>query len=307
MGAAFFLTPMELIQTFENSPALFIGVAALFGLLVGSFLNVVIHRLPIMMDNELRAECAALASGDAEPTPAPKYNLVVPRSACPGCKAPITAAQNVPVMSWLALGGKCANCKTPISKRYPLVELVTAVLTGFVAWRFGVGSIALAAIVFTWLLIALTMIDFDTQFLPDVLTYPLLWLGLLVSLTQPVWAEGADPVTPRDSILGAAIGYLSLWSFYWIFKLLTGKEGMGYGDFKLFAALGAWLGWTMLLPIIIFASCVGAIIGIALILRRRAGRETQIAFGPFLAIAGWLTLIAGHDVIERYLTLFKAP
>jgi leader peptidase (prepilin peptidase) / N-methyltransferase len=296
---------MELIETLAQSPALYIGTCVFFGLMVGSFLNVVIHRLPIMMDNELRSECAALAAGDAEPPPAPKYNLIVPRSACPSCKAPITAAQNVPVVSWLLLRGKCANCKTPISKRYPLVELVTAVLTGVVAWRFGFGLAGFAAIVFTWLLIALTMIDFDTQFLPDALTYPLLWLGLLVSLSHPVWADGADPVIPRDAILGAAIGYLSLWSFYWIFKLLTGKEGMGYGDFKLFAALGAWMGWQMLLPIIIFSSCVGAVLGIAMILRRRAGRETQIAFGPYLAIAGWLALIAGHGVIERYLTLFQ--
>jgi leader peptidase (prepilin peptidase)/N-methyltransferase len=297
---------MELIQTLAENPALYIGACVFLGLMVGSFLNVVIHRLPIMMDNELRADCAALAAGDAEPAPVPTYNLIVPRSACPGCKAPITAAQNVPVVSWLLLGGKCANCKTPISKRYPLVELATAVLTGFVAWRFGFGVAGFAAVVFTWLLIALTMIDFDTQFLPDALTYPLLWLGLLVSLANPVWAAGADPVTPRDAILGAAIGYLSLWSFYWIFKLLTGKEGMGYGDFKLFAALGAWMGWSMLLPIIIFASCVGALLGIALILRRRAGRNTQIAFGPFLAIAGWLALVFGHDVVERYLTLFQA-
>ncbi len=300
---------MELIETLAAHPALYIGICAVFGLLVGSFLNVVIHRLPVMMENELRAECATLASGDEQPTTesAPKkYNLIVPRSACPGCKSPITAMQNIPVVSWLALGGKCANCKQPISKRYPLVELATAVLTGFVAWRFGFGATALAAIAFTWLLIALTMIDFDTQFLPDALTYPLLWLGLLVSLMHPVWSTGAWPVTPADSIIGAAAGYLSLWSFYWVFKLITGKEGMGYGDFKLFAALGAWMGWRMLLPIIIFASCVGAVFGIAMILRRRAGRETQIAFGPFLAIAGWLALVIGNDVIERYLSLFQA-
>jgi leader peptidase (prepilin peptidase) / N-methyltransferase len=297
---------MDLIQTLAENPALYIGVCVFVGLMVGSFLNVVIHRLPVMMDNELRAECAALASGDSELPAPPKYNLIVPRSACPACKAPITAAQNVPVVSWLLLRGKCANCKTRISKRYPLVELATAVLTGFVAWRFGFGAAGFAAIVFTWLLIALTMIDFDTQFLPDALTYPLLWLGLLVSLSHPVWAAGAEPVTPRDAVIGAAAGYLSLWSFYWLFKLLTGKEGMGYGDFKLFAALGAWMGWQMLLPIIIFSSMVGAILGIALILRRRAGRSTQIAFGPFLAIAGWLALVVGHDVIDRYLTLFRA-
>ena len=300
---------MELIQTLAAFPALYIGICAVFGLLVGSFLNVVIHRLPVMMENELRAECALLATASDPPAtdePPKKYNLIVPRSACPGCNAPITAMQNIPVVSWLALGGKCASCKRPISKRYPLVEIATAVLTGFVAWRFGFGATAIAAIVFTWMLIALTMIDFDTQFLPDALTYPLLWLGLLFSLSNPVWSQTASPVTPADSIVGAAVGYLSLWSFYWLFKLLTGKEGMGYGDFKLFAALGAWMGWQMLLPIIIFASCVGALIGIVMILRRRAGRETQIAFGPFLAIAGWLALVAGNDIVDRYLSMFQA-
>jgi leader peptidase (prepilin peptidase)/N-methyltransferase len=300
---------MELIQTLAAFPALYIGICAVFGLLVGSFLNVVIHRLPVMMENELRAECAMLAAAEDPPAtdePPKRYNLIVPRSACPGCHAPITAMQNIPVVSWLALGGKCANCKQPISKRYPLVEFATAVLTGFVAWRFGFGATALAAIVFTWMLIALTMIDFDTQFLPDALTYPLLWLGLLFSLSNPMWSEGAPPVTPADSILGAAAGYLSLWGFYWVFKLLTGKEGMGYGDFKLFAALGAWMGWSMLLPIIIFSSCVGAVFGIAMILRRRAGRETQIAFGPVLAIAGWLALVVGNDVVARYLSMFQA-
>ena len=185
---------------------------------------------------------------------------MVPRSACPACKAPITALQNIPVVSWLALGRKCANCKAPISARYPLVEAATGILSGFIAWHYGYGGTALAALAFTWFLIALTMIDFDTQYLPDQLTYPLLWLGLIGSLWHPVWADGAAPVTPRDSIIGAAAGYLSLWSMYWAFKLITGKEGMGYGDFKLFAALGAWMGWMMLLPIIVFASGVGAIV-----------------------------------------------
>jgi leader peptidase (prepilin peptidase)/N-methyltransferase len=212
--------------------------------------------------------------------------------------------QNIPVVSWLALGRKCAHCKTPISARYPLVELATGVLSGFIAWHFGFGATALAALVFTWMLIALTMIDFDTQFLPDQLTYPLLWSGLIASLAHPVWAEGAAPVMPSDSIIGAAAGYLSLWSVYWAFKLITGKEGMGYGDFKLFAALGAWLGWTMLLPIILFASAVGALVGIVIMIRQRKGKDTQIAFGPFLAIAGWLTLIFGNTVVERYLDMY---
>ena len=207
-------------------------------------------------------------------------------------------------MSWLALRGKCANCQAPISARYPLVELATGLLSGFVAWRFGFGMLALAALAFTWLLIALTMIDFDTQFLPDSLTYPLLWLGLLVSLWHPAWGAGATPVGPREAIIGAVAGYLSLWSVYWLFKLITGKEGMGYGDFKLFAALGAWLGWGMLLPIIVFASGVGAMFGIVVMIRQRKGRDTQLAFGPFLAIAGWLALVAGHDIVTRYLSFF---
>lgn len=293
-----------LLEPLAASPGFFIGFMVVLGLLIGSFLNVVIYRVPVMMDNELKAECAALADPSAEPAPLPKFNLVVPRSACPKCKAPITALQNIPVISWLALGRKCANCKTPISARYPLVELATGVLSGFVAWHFGYGFEALAALFFTWFLIALTMIDFDTQFLPDQLTYPLLWLGLLASLWLPVWADGAPPVTPRDSIIGAAAGYLSLWTVYWVFKLLTGKEGMGYGDFKLYAALGAWMGWRMLLPIILFASLVGAVIGIVIIIRQRKGKDTQIAFGPFLAVAGWLTLIFGHAVVERYLALY---
>jgi leader peptidase (prepilin peptidase)/N-methyltransferase len=355
---------MEFLHTLAASPGLFIGCCVALGLLVGSFLNVVIYRVPIMMDNELRAECDELLNRSAEnglaeapaeaaadahhdepveaaateaakevpaagmgdpasplPTGATPeavveveveathsepsaFNLVVPRSACPNCKAPITALQNVPVVSWLVLRGKCANCKTPISMRYPAVELATGALSGFIAWHFGYGGLALAALAFTWLLIALTMIDFDTQYLPDQLTYPLLWLGLIMSLWQPAWGGGADSVGPADSIIGAVAGYLSLWSVYWAFKLLTGKEGMGYGDFKLFAALGAWLGWKMLLPIIVLASGVGAIFGVILMIRQRKGKDMQLAFGPFLAIAGWLALVAGHSFMARYFPFF---
>ena len=312
MGAAFLFERRKAIRMFLEPliayPALFIGFTVAVGLLIGSFLNVVIYRVPIMMDKALRAECAALADQGADPgsTPAqdPRFNLMVPRSACPACKAPITAMQNIPVVSWIALGRKCASCKTPISIRYPLVEAATGILSGFIAWHYGYGGTALAALAFTWFLIALTMIDFDTQYLPDQLTYPLLWLGLLGSLWHPVWGDGAAPVTPRDSIIGAAAGYLSLWSVYWAFKLLTGKEGMGYGDFKLFAALGAWMGWMMLLPIIIFASAVGAIFGVVIMIRQRKGKDTQIAFGPFLAIAGWFALVGGNAMVERYLGLF---
>ena len=298
--------PMGLFDTLAAHPALFIGVCVVLGLLIGSFLNVVIHRVPIMMDNELRAECAALANPEAPEDPAPAFNIITPRSACPACKAPITPEQNIPVVSWLMLKGKCASCGVRISARYPLVELATAILSGLVAWHFGFGFHALAALGFTWLLIALTMIDFDTQFLPDQLTYPLLWLGLLVSLTRPVWGEGAAAVTPQDSIIGAVAGYLSLWSVYWGFKWLTGKEGMGYGDFKLFAGLGAWLGWQMLLPTLLFASGVGAVFGIVMMIRQRKGRDTHMAFGPFLAIAGWLALMFGHYVVARYFTTYDA-
>ena len=293
-----------ILEPLAAYPAFFIGFTVVLGLLVGSFLNVVIYRVPIMMDKALRAECAALADPAAAAAQEPPFNLMVPRSACPACKAPITALQNIPVVSWLALGRKCANCKVPISARYPLVEAATGILSGFIAWHYGYGGTALAALAFTWFLIALTMIDFDTQYLPDQLTYPLLWLGLIGSLWHPVWGDGAAPVTPRDSIIGAAAGYLSLWSVYWVFKLITGKEGMGYGDFKLFAALGAWMGWMMLLPIIVFASGVGAIFGVVIMIRQRKGKDTQIAFGPFLAIAGWFALIFGNAVVERYLGLF---
>ena len=295
---------MLILEMLAASPGFFIGFIVVLGLLIGSFLNVVIYRMPIMMDNEFRADCAALADPTAEPAPLPKFNLVVPRSACPACKAPITALQNIPVVSWLALGRKCAGCKTPISARYPLVEFTTGALSGFIAWHFGYGFEALAALVFTWFLIALTMIDFDTKYLPDQLTYPLLWLGLIASLWHPVWADGALPVMPRESILGAAIGYLSLWTVYWVFKLIMKKEGMGHGDFKLFAALGAWMGWTMLLPIILFASLVGSVIGIFLIIRKRMGKDSEIPFGPVLTIAGWLALIFGNTIVDRYLGLF---
>jgi leader peptidase (prepilin peptidase) / N-methyltransferase len=296
---------MQIFELFAASPALFIGCCVVLGLLVGSFLNVVIYRVPVMMDNAMRYECALLANPDAPPPPA--FNLMTPRSACPNCKAPITALQNIPVVSWVALGRKCANCRTPISARYPLVELFTGVASGLVAWRFGFGMLALAGLLFTWFLIALTMIDFDTQFLPDELTYPLLWAGLLLSTTHPVWAPGAEPLTPADSIVGAMCGYLSLWSVYWIFKLIMKKEGMGYGDFKLFAAFGAWFGWRMLLPIILVASLVGSVIGLYVLYRQRKGLDTPIAFGPFLAAAGWLFLLVGHQAVDRYLLLYAHP
>ncbi len=285
-----------------GSPALLIGVVFVLGLLVGSFLNVVIHRLPVMMDREWRAQAEELAG--RTPVHAPRYDLIAPRSACPACQAPITALQNLPVVSWLALRGRCAACGVAISVRYPLVELLTAAASAIVAWKFGWGFTLALALAVTWILIALTFIDLDTQLLPDSLTLPLLWLGLLASL----WAVAggpAPPVDPRTSIIGAVAGYLSLWSVYHLFRLATGKEGMGYGDFKLLAALGALLGWQMLLPIILMSALVGALVGIVMILRHGRDRSAPMAFGPYLAAAGWIVMLFGPAMVERYLGLFR--
>ena len=280
-------------------PAAFIAVALLVGLLVGSFLNVVIHRLPRMLERAWRAECAALdghgsgagtASPDAGAPPA-RYDLVAPRSACPSCGTPIAARHNIPLLSWLLLRGRCAHCAAPISPRYPLVEAATGVLTALVAWKFGFGLPALFATLITWYLVAATLIDLEHQLLPDVLTLPLLWLGLLASLLPPALPAASLPVEPRTAIIGAAAGYLSLWCVYHLFRLATGKEGMGYGDFKLLGALGAWLGWKSLFLVIIASAMVGAVTGIALILLRRHDRGVPIPFGPFLAAAGWLALM----------------
>jgi leader peptidase (prepilin peptidase)/N-methyltransferase len=264
----------------------FIAATALLGLVVGSFLNVVIHRLPRMMEIEWRAQCAELEG--KEPPAEGRYNLLVPRSHCPACQAPVRARDNVPVLSWLLLRGRCAACGARISARYPLVEALTAALSAAVAWKFGFGWAAGLGLVFTWMLIALTFIDADTTLLPDDLTLPLLWLGLLANLLG-IFA----PVTLQDAVMGAMAGYLVLWSIYWAFKLLTGKEGMGYGDFKLLAALGAWMGWKALLPIVLLSSVVGAVVGVALIVLARRGREVPIPFGPYLATAGLIVFLAG--------------
>jgi leader peptidase (prepilin peptidase)/N-methyltransferase len=262
-------------------------VAALFGLLVGSFLNVVIHRIPKMMQRE-SDNYVAQESGK-EPPHLDRYNLMVPRSSCPCCGHQITALENIPVISWLALRGKCRNCKAPISARYPAVELLTGVLAGLLVWTFGSGLAGLATLLFLFLLIAMTFIDIDTQLLPDDLTYPLLWAGLLVNINGTF-------VPLQDAVIGAAAGYLVLWSVYWLFKLVTGKEGMGYGDFKLLAALGAWLGWAMLPTIILLSSVVGAIVGISLIVFARRGRDKPIPFGPYLAAAGLIALLYGSGI-----------
>ena len=299
---------MSVIELLAASQPMFIGTCLVLGLVVGSFLNVVIYRVPLMLDREWRAQCAELAGHDSHSTTAAAaaaepFNLVVPRSACPACKAPIGALENIPVLSWLFLRGRCAHCGAPISLRYPLVELLTGVLSACVAAQFGFGFAALAALVLTWFLIALTFIDIDHQLLPDGLTLPLLWLGLTLSLWGPPGGT-ALPVDVRSSLIGALAGYLSLWSVYHLFRLVTGKEGMGYGDFKLLAALGAWLGWQMLLPVILMAAVVGAAVGIAMLAIRRQSRATPIAFGPFLAAAGWLALMFGHGLVGRYLALF---
>jgi leader peptidase (prepilin peptidase)/N-methyltransferase len=267
-------------------PTLALIAAALFGLAVGSFLNVVIHRLPKMMEADWRAQCAEFEGREVKDEG--RYNLLVPRSACPSCRTPIRARDNVPVLSWLLLRGKCAACGARISARYPIVEVLTATLSVAVVWKFGATWAALAVLAFTWTLVALTFIDADTTLLPDDLTLPLLWGGLLVNLF------GLMPgVTLRDAVLGAIAGYLALWLIYWAFKLATGKEGMGYGDFKLLAALGAWMGWKALLPIVLLSSVVGAVVGIVLMVLARRGREVPIPFGPYLAAAGFLTLMLG--------------
>ncbi|MEX5746409.1 A24 family peptidase [Massilia sp. X63] len=262
-------------------------VAALFGLLVGSFLNVVIHRIPKMMQRE-SDNYVAQESGKELPH-TERYNLMVPRSACPHCGHQITAMENIPVISWLALRGKCRKCKAPISPRYPAVELLTGVLAGVLVWTFGSGLAGLATLLFLFLLVAMTFIDVDTQLLPDDLTYPLLWAGLLVNLHGTF-------VPLQDAVIGAAAGYLVLWSVYWLFKLVTGKEGMGYGDFKLLAALGAWLGWQMLPAIILLSSVVGAVVGISLIVFAKRGRDKPIPFGPYLAAAGLIALLYGSSI-----------
>jgi leader peptidase (prepilin peptidase)/N-methyltransferase len=270
---------------------LFIGV---IGLLIGSFLNVVIHRLPKMMQRE-SDNYVALESG-REAIHTDKYNLMVPRSACPHCGHKISAFENIPVISYLLIRGKCRGCKAPISIRYPIVELITGCASAFMVWHFGSGIAGLAAVVFTWFLIAMTFIDADTQLLPDDLTLPLLWGGLIVNM------YGAF-TTLENAVIGAAAGYLALWSVYWLFKLITGKEGMGYGDFKLLAALGAWMGWNMLPIIILLSSLVGAAVGITLIVTSKMNKSKPIPFGPYLAAAGFIALIWGREINSQYLGL----
>jgi len=273
-------------------PAVAIAAAGVLGLLVGSFLNVVIHRLPQMLERGWRAQCAELA-GQA-PAEAPAYNLVVPRSACPSCGHRISAVENIPVVSWLALRGKCKACGAPIPARYPIVELLGAALAMVAVWHFGPTAKGLAACGFLWTLLALTFIDADTQLLPDDLTLPLLWAGLFVNLFGLF-------VPLAEAVVGAIAGYLALWSVYWLFKLIRGKEGMGYGDFKLLAALGAWLGWKALPAVVLLSSVAGAVIGIALMVVHRRDGGTPLPFGPYLAIAGAIALFVGEPLVQLYL------
>ena len=293
-----------MLQLLAQSPALLVGLALLLGLVVGSFLNVVIYRLPIMLERQWRQQCAELDGAAPAAPAAERFDLIAPRSACPACKAPIHAWQNVPLVSWLALRGRCAKCGTPISIRYPLIEMLTAALTALVAWHYGPTSSAAAGIIISWFLVALTFIDLDHQLLPDSLTLPLLWLGLVASTVWHAAPGAAVPVAPAAAVLGAACGYLSLWSVYHVFRRLTGKEGMGYGDFKLLGALGAWLGWQMLLPMILAAAAVGALIGVVLIVSGRHGRAVPIPFGPFLAAAGWLAMMWGPQWVHLYFGLY---
>jgi leader peptidase (prepilin peptidase)/N-methyltransferase len=296
----------ELAEILDSLPLLLAACVFVFSLMVGSFLNVVIHRLPLMLERQWQAQAReALAEGADEgaTTPAERYNLVVPRSCCPKCGAPIKAHQNIPLLSWLWLGGKCASCREPISVRYPLVELVTALLSAAVALRFGWHWQTLFLLVFTWALVALTVIDLDHTLLPDVITLPLLWLGLLCSLGWHMGLRPPAPTDPVSAIVGAAAGYLVLWVVYWAFKLLTGKEGMGYGDFKLLGALGAWLGWQMLPLVLLLSALAGAVVGIALIVIRGRDRNVPIPFGPYLAAAGWIALMWGPQIVGGYLAM----
>ena len=271
-------------ETIVPMGLLYAGLLCL-GLLVGSFLNVVIYRLPVMMETRWRRDCCELLEQEQEKQDAP-LNLATPNSHCPHCKSAIKPWQNIPVISYLLLRGKCANCAAPISVRYPIIELVTGLMTMVLAVFFEFSPALLGAVLLTWALISLTMIDVDHQLLPDDITLPLIWLGLLFNL------QGTY-VSLSDAVIGAMAGYLILWTIYQVFKLLTGKEGMGYGDFKLLAALGAWVGWQMLPEIILLSSLVGAVCGIALMFVKKRGKEIPIPFGPYLAVAGWLALLLG--------------
>lgn len=280
----------------EQNAAALVAAVFVFGLMVGSFLNVVIYRLPKMLEASWRRECQEFLGDEAAAEAQPRFNLMWPPSACPHCERRIRPWENIPILSYLALRGRCRGCGAAISKRYPIIELFTGIVSAAVAWRFGFSIEMLAALALTWALIAMSAIDIDHQILPDSITLPFLWLGLLLSL-------GSLFVTPAEAIIGAAAGYLSLWLVYHLFRLLTGKEGMGYGDFKLLALLGAWLGWQALPVVILLSSLVGAAIGITLIVSLGRDRNLPIPFGPYLAAAGWLALMWQEEIVAFYMQM----
>jgi leader peptidase (prepilin peptidase)/N-methyltransferase len=286
---------MDALTLLQESPGWLLAVSGVVGLCVGSFLNVVIYRLPRMMEAQWKAECAALEGRD--PPSGGPFNLATPRSRCPSCGTPITALQNIPLVSWVALGGRCAACKAPISARYPAVEFVAGALAVLMAWRFGYSSALALALPYAWALLALTFIDFDTQLLPDDITLPLLWLGLLAN----AFGVFADL---RAAVLGAAAGYLVLWCVYWAFRLVAKKEGMGYGDFKLLAAIGAWTGWQVLPVVILVAAGLGAVLGSVSLWLARKGTDTRIPFGPYLALGGIVGLLWGRQAVVAWLGWF---
>ncbi len=297
---------MDLIRVLQSNSGFFYATVIIFGLLIGSFLNVVIHRLPIMLLRDWRRDCREfltekypndLNTNSSTKEPATKYNLVVPRSACPHCGHQISALENIPVISYLFLQGRCKSCKTHISLRYPIIETISAILTMTVAWKFGVSYTFLFAALLSWALLSLTMIDFDHQYLPDQITLPFLWLGLILNLNGMF-------TDLNSAVIGATAGYLSLWSVYHIFRLITGKEGMGFGDFKLLAMFGAWLGWQMLPVIILLSTLIGSIIGISLIVLKQHEKGKPIPFGPYLAGAGWVALLWGNEINTLYFHLF---
>jgi leader peptidase (prepilin peptidase) / N-methyltransferase len=297
----------DIAHIFASDPAIFAGSVFLLGLIVGSFLNVVIYRLPIILEREWRSQAHEVLANTTQAVvvtdPSAPFTLSTPRSACPRCKAPIKAWQNIPVLSWLMLRGRCASCKTKISARYPLVELATGLLSAWVAWHFGFGVSAACGLLITWSLVALTGIDIDHQLLPDNITLALLWAGFLAAV---VWGPGAGstpPVSLRDAVIGAVAGYSSLWFVFHAFKLITGKEGMGYGDFKLFAALGAWLGWKLLPLIIVLSAATGAVLGILMIALLGRDRRAPMPFGPYLAAAGWIAMMYGDTLLNGYLRI----
>ncbi|GHE95060.1 prepilin peptidase [Thalassotalea profundi] len=289
----------QLISTFHQSPAYFYSFIAVLALLIGSFLNVVIFRFPKMLEQGWYLECREFLADEVKGIPAKDIKpltLSKPNSTCPSCGHEIKFYENIPVISWLFLKGKCSQCKNSISIRYPIIEAITAALSLVIAYRYGVTEQTLFLLILTWGLIALTMIDFDTMLLPDQITLPLMWLGLLININGLF-------IPLEQAVIGAAVGYMSLFTIFWLFKLITGKEGMGYGDFKLVAVFGAWMGWQLLPLLILMASLVGAIVGLSLMAFKGHKREQAIPFGPYLAVAGWITLLWGEGIWQWYLSV----